>query len=102
MARLNRKAKKSAKKAKTSKKVAAKKSSKKSSIVSRAVASPRAKTAASSLFGGGTRTRGAAPRAGKSARSMLKRAYERKAKRLIRIGMLGQARRVLRKKATVI
>jgi len=101
---LNRKAKKSAKKAKTAKKVSVtkKKTGKSSSIVSRAVASPKIKQAASSLFGSGPSRRGGGGRAPKNARSMLKRAYERKAKRLIRIGMLGQARRVLRKKATVI
>ncbi len=37
-----------------------------------------------------------------SAKRMLKKAYERKAKHMIRIGNLGQARRILRKKATVV
>ena len=38
----------------------------------------------------------------KSAKLLLKRAYERRAKTQIRIGQLGQARRTLRKKATVV
>jgi hypothetical protein len=38
----------------------------------------------------------------KSAKQKLKKAYERKAKRQISMGMLGQARRTLRKKATVV
>lgn len=38
----------------------------------------------------------------RTARQMLKAAYERKARRQIRMGMLGQARRTLRKKATVV
>ena len=38
----------------------------------------------------------------KTAKQKLKRAYERKAKRQISMGMLGQARRTLRKKATVV
>ena len=100
MARLSRKAKKSAKKAKTSQKVAAKRAKSPPSIVSRAIASPTAKNAVSSILGGGAKRGGG--RAPKSARSLLKRAYERKARRLIRMGNLGQARRVLRKKATVI
>jgi hypothetical protein len=37
-----------------------------------------------------------------TAKNLLKRAYERKAKRFIRMGMLGQARRTLRKKVTVV
>lgn len=50
------------------------------------------------LFGGGGKGGGGR----RNAKSMLKAAYERKAKRLIRMGMLGQARRTLRKKATVV
>lgn len=38
----------------------------------------------------------------KSAKHLLKKAYERRAKREIRMGNLGKARRTLRKKQTVI
>lgn len=38
----------------------------------------------------------------KTAKQMLKAAYERKAKFNIRVGNLGQARRLLRKKTTVV
>lgn len=38
----------------------------------------------------------------KNARNLLKKAYEKRAKRQIRFGMLGQARKTLRKKVTVI
>ncbi len=38
----------------------------------------------------------------KTAKQLLKRAYEKRAKRFIRLGNLGQARRILRKKQTVV
>ena len=38
----------------------------------------------------------------KSARTMLKKAYDKKARFQIRVGNLGQARKLLRKKATVV
>lgn len=41
-------------------------------------------------------------RKAKSAKAMLRKAYERKAIRMLRQGNLGQARRLLRKKATVV
>lgn len=54
---------------------------------------------AKGLVGG---SRGGAFKPKVSAKRLLKKAYERKAKAQIRIGNLGQARRLLRKKATVV
>lgn len=59
--------------------------------------------AANLLSGGGSTSKRKGVKGGKlSARVLLKRAYDRRAKRHIRMGQLGQARRDLRKKATII
>lgn len=60
----------------------------------------RAKSAVSSLLGGKKGKGG--PHKRVSAKMMLKKQYEARAKRQIRMGMLGQARRTLRKKALVV
>jgi len=73
---------------------------KKTSLVSKTVSA--AKTGASLLGIGAKGKKSSGIAKPKNAKTLLKKAYERKAKRLVRMGMLGQARRVLRKKATVI
>ena len=56
-----------------------------------------------SLLGGGSSKKGhGVGGKHKSAKALLRKAYERRAKRQIRVGDLGHARRTLRKKATVV
>lgn len=87
-------------KTKNARKPAKKTTTKKSSLVSKSVSA--VKTGASLLGIGADKKKSSGISKPKGAKTLLKRAYERKAKRLVRMGMLGQARRVLRKKATVI
>jgi hypothetical protein len=55
------------------------------------------------LTGGGSKKgSGGISGSHKSAKQLLKKAYERRAKHQIRTGNLGQARRTLRKKQTVV
>lgn len=59
------------------------------------------KTAAASYLSGGSKAKGEFKKK-KSAKQVLKKAYEKRAMRQIRFGQLGLARKSLRKKATVV
>jgi len=59
------------------------------------------KTVASSYLSGSSKAKGELKKR-KSAKQVLKKAYEKRAMRQIRFGQLGLARKSLRKKATVV